>query len=242
MTAPSTSQFGKVFISYSHKDREWLDKFRTYLKPLENAGALTIWDDGHIAPGSLWREEIRQALESARIGLLLVSPDFLASDFIMKEELPVLVASTTLIWVPLRASLYQFTPLKEIQAAHDPNRPLNSLRPPQQDEAIVSICNRVIEAAQRAATPAPASSSPPISISPTAPTAASGATSASSFQQTKRKALQQRLTLLQEEWTAINRQIGVSLNPGDQVRLQRQAQERETEIQQLEAEIAQLGA
>jgi hypothetical protein len=41
----------KVFVSYSHKDRAWLDRLGVFLKPLEREGKLDIWDDQRTIPG-----------------------------------------------------------------------------------------------------------------------------------------------------------------------------------------------
>lgn len=85
------------FISFSrgrHKrfeDRPWLERVQTAFAPLERRGKLTLWDDSKIDHGDEWHGKIREAMEKARVAVLLVSPDYLASDFCMKEEFPYLV-------------------------------------------------------------------------------------------------------------------------------------------------------
>ena len=79
---PSLIDRRELFISYSHKDLYWLQRLRVYLKPLEKQYSLERWDDSRLQAGDLWREEIKQALARAKVALLLVSSDFLASDFI----------------------------------------------------------------------------------------------------------------------------------------------------------------
>ncbi len=97
------------------------------------------------------RDEIAAALAAARVGVLLVSPSFLASDFIAERELPPLLEAAekgglTIVWVPINASSYTKTPIADLQAAHDPATPLDSLSEAQQNKALVDIC-RKIEAA-----------------------------------------------------------------------------------------------
>src|SRR3954464_13547110 len=77
--APSPSTRTKVFISYSHKDQEWLERLQTHLQPLIREG-LDCWDDTHIRPGDDWKQEIQNALDTAQVLVLLISADFFASD------------------------------------------------------------------------------------------------------------------------------------------------------------------
>lgn len=78
-----------IFISYSHADAEYLEELKTFLAPLKER--IKAWDDEQIEVGDEWQAEITSALDKARIGLLLVSPNFLASNYIMQHEVPRLV-------------------------------------------------------------------------------------------------------------------------------------------------------
>ncbi|MGO8749205.1 MAG: toll/interleukin-1 receptor domain-containing protein [Thermoguttaceae bacterium] len=142
----------QVFFSYSHKDKKWLERFQTMLKPVMRGDML--WDDTKIAPGAKWKEEIRNSLASAKVAVLLVSKDFLASDFIRKHEFPPLLKAEeeeglVILWVPLGFSMYQGTEIADYQAAHDPNRPLDSLKGPSRDKALVAICEKIRAAADK---------------------------------------------------------------------------------------------
>lgn len=76
-----------VFFCYAHEDRTLRDELATHLVPLQRAGQLSSFFDGDIAPGAKWDIEIKRQLEKADIILLLVSPDFLNSEYIHEIEL-----------------------------------------------------------------------------------------------------------------------------------------------------------
>jgi hypothetical protein len=80
----------KIFISYSHEDEVWKDRLVRHLEALAGAG-LETWDDRKIAAGFSWKNAIGEAIANCDAALLLVSKDFLNSDFILKNEvLPLL--------------------------------------------------------------------------------------------------------------------------------------------------------
>jgi len=142
----------QVFISYSHEDQQWLDRVQTALKPLVRNQRIDVWDDRRIKAGQKWRDEITQALARAKVAVLLVSQNFLASDFIADEELLSILAAAedeglTIVWIPLTASLYDQTDIANYQAAHDPANPLDSLSPAELNQALVAIAKKIGDAA-----------------------------------------------------------------------------------------------
>jgi len=141
-----------LFISYSHKDKDWLAKVQPHIKVLENMGvAVNLWDDTQIKAGMKWREEIEKALSTAKVAVLLVSTDFLNSDFISKDEIPPLLKAAeedgaTILPLILKPSLYTSYPsLKNYQSVNDPSKPLSKLSEAEQDEVLVSMAQRIME-------------------------------------------------------------------------------------------------
>ena len=83
----------RLFISYSHHDAKWLERLQVHLKPIVREGSIDVWSDLRIRPGSQWRNEVNDALDAANIAILLVSADFMNSDFIAEVELPKLLST-----------------------------------------------------------------------------------------------------------------------------------------------------
>ena len=138
-----------IFISYSHKDKQWLDRLKASLQPLVFGEIITVWDDRSIPAGSNWLDEINKAVASARIAVLLVSIDFLASGFIHRKELPDLLKRRDegmgFFWVPIEKTLYKFTPLKDVQSAWDSDKPLSGLSDAELASALTDIATKLAE-------------------------------------------------------------------------------------------------
>lgn len=76
-----------IFISYSHKDESLREELDVHLAMLKRRGDIDVWHDRRIIPGADFGGEIDAALERAHVVLLLVSPDFLASDYCYDTEM-----------------------------------------------------------------------------------------------------------------------------------------------------------
>ncbi len=136
-----------IFISYSHRDADWMERLSIMLRPLERSIGIDVWDDRRIGASASWRDEIEAALARAKVAVLLVSPDFLASEFIHQKELPVILAARErgeldVLWCYLAPCLVDETALAEIQAAHTPMTPLVSMSAGEQDQAFLQIATR----------------------------------------------------------------------------------------------------
>lgn len=77
----------EFFISYSHKDALLRDELETHLSILKRQGLILIWHDRKIGAGDEWKQKIDEHLNSSQIILLLISADFLASDYCYDIEM-----------------------------------------------------------------------------------------------------------------------------------------------------------
>jgi ubiquinone/menaquinone biosynthesis C-methylase UbiE len=171
-SAPATRAPGqrrnKVFICYSHEDKEWCDRLRTYMTPALRSGSIEVWTDHEIRCGDHWQERIHENLNRSSSAVLLVSPDFLASDYIRNEELPRLLQKAktdglVIIPVILRKcfydhAIYRFPDpvagpeefrLAALQTAASNENPMNIRDPGQQGLVLDQVARRLVEEATK---------------------------------------------------------------------------------------------
>lgn len=159
LAADSVSAVEKpsIFVSYSRKDVKFVGELKTQLLSLRDSFELELWDDSQIPVGKSFRDRIVVALERATIGILLISPDFLGSDFINDVELPELLGAAernalTLCLVHVRESLVdQHARLGTLQSVNDPARPLKKLRKAQRDREWLAISRKILAVARQRA-------------------------------------------------------------------------------------------
>jgi len=140
-----------VFVSYAHKDRKWADELATFLAPWIRDKRVNLWDDSRITPGDNWLPEIEKAIDEATVAVLLITKDFLASDFIVRRELPLLLERARkkqirLIWIAVGHSGVKATELSTFQAVNDPGRPLETLSRAQCNKEMVRIAESITNA------------------------------------------------------------------------------------------------
>jgi hypothetical protein len=165
-----------VFISYSHADSQWLRLLNTHLKPLIRDQKLEIWSDQKIRKGERWRDRIRRQMAMARVGIFLVSADFLASDFIHAEELPPLLKAAnqegaTLLTIIVRpcGGAFQDSPLSQLQSMNGPQSPLSGMTRTQREQVMVDVYNELRDLFRTPATPRPAKHKPASTVSKVTP-------------------------------------------------------------------------
>ena len=140
----------KLFISYSHVDTGCLERLLVHLKPLERSNTVVCWSDTRIRTGDKWRAELQKNLDDAVIAILLISADFLASDFIVNNELPPLLikadqSGLRILPVILKPCGFRRDPiLSTFQAANDPGSPLLGLSSIEQEALYDKIAEEVM--------------------------------------------------------------------------------------------------
>lgn len=120
-----------IFYSYSHKDVGLRDELETHLSLLKRKGFISNWHDRSISAGQEWEPEINDNIKSADIILLLVSSDFIASDYCYGKELSIAIDNheenkSIVIPVILRPTDWEGAPFAKLQALPAAAKPVTS--------------------------------------------------------------------------------------------------------------------
>ena len=142
----------KIFISYSHKDDVWLRKVQDNLKFLKHNGfQFSVWDDTKLRGGNKWKQEIDKALNESGIAILIISMDFLGSDFIRNNELPPILRNaeengTVILPIIVRPCLFtKDKNLSDFQAVNEPKRPLSTLSEAEAEKELVNLTEQIYD-------------------------------------------------------------------------------------------------
>jgi hypothetical protein len=138
-----------IFFCYAREDEEFLNKLKKYLQPLQRQGLINFWYDGDILPGSEWENEIANNLNNAQIILLLVSADFLNSEFIYGVEMKRAIersrrGDALVIPIILRPAQWTSTILGRFQALPKDAKPVTTWT--NQEEAFLDIVRGIRKA------------------------------------------------------------------------------------------------
>jgi TPR repeat protein len=159
----------ELFYSYSHQDEELCIGLDAHLRSLQREGLICAWHDRRIGAGSDWEEQIDSHLKKADIIILIVSVDFLASDYCMDVELPYALkkqksGEADVIPVIVRPVDWSRAPFAKLQVLPPGGKPIATL--PNRDEAFKSVAAGIYDVVARRAKKQPAG---PISTTPALP-------------------------------------------------------------------------
>src|SRR5262245_26238664 len=146
-----TSHPIRVFYSYSHSDEKLRDQLEKHLSILRRQGFIEGWHDRKIDAGENWNNEIGEHLNTAEIVLLLISPDFLASDFCYDVEMTRslqrhLKGEARVIPIILRPTDWSKAPFRDLQALPKNAKPVTSWK--NRDAAFENIARGIREVAE----------------------------------------------------------------------------------------------
>ena len=138
-----------VFISYSHQDEVWKDRLIQQLGVLQRQGILSAWSDREIPGGDPWEEQIQKAMDRSCIAVLLISPHFLNSDFILTREVPHLLQQREkrglrifpVVLDPVDLQAVDW--LRPLQCRPKDAQPLSTFRRPQAEENLATIAKEI---------------------------------------------------------------------------------------------------
>ena len=136
-----------AYIGCHLNDREYLKELRTHLAFYENLGSIHTWDDAMIQPGMRRVDEINKSIQSAKVVILLLSPDFLISDF-MRDQIPQILQAVErkeviILSVIVRSCLFKQTPLSSFEPVNNPVVPLSTIKPEERESVWVEVTQQV---------------------------------------------------------------------------------------------------
>jgi TIR domain-containing protein len=153
---PSASQPESVFISYSPEDVKFLNMLMPHLNLLENQRSIRIFTHEALPPGTLWQEVTQVAISNAAAAILLVTPDYLASRALMKDQLPYLLARaeekdrTAILPLLVKPSLFHTLPhLYRFKPFNSTPKTLIEMRPAEKGRFLVAVAEAVLEEVRR---------------------------------------------------------------------------------------------
>jgi MinD-like ATPase involved in chromosome partitioning or flagellar assembly len=154
LAATTVNREPRIFLSFSHADRRWVDRFLVHIKPLTTSRNIAVWSDRDVGVGESWREKINEEISQADVAVIFVSADYLASNWVASNELPMLLKAAEerglrILWIAISHSLVGETSLSQFQALSDPSKPLNVLSPTARERAIFESVRRIADVAGR---------------------------------------------------------------------------------------------
>ncbi|HCF87188.1 MAG TPA: hypothetical protein DEV72_18535 [Ktedonobacter sp.] len=141
----------EIFFSYSHKDQRFRDQLETHLSLLKREGYVSSWHDRKIGAGEEWAGQIDDHLNTAQIILLLISADFMASEYCYSKELKRAMerhsaGEASVIPVILRHCDWHTAPFGKLQALPTDGKPILSWS--IRDDAYLNIVTNIRKAVE----------------------------------------------------------------------------------------------
>ncbi|WP_221392587.1 TIR domain-containing protein [Dyadobacter sp. NIV53] len=115
----------KIFISYSSKNSAFVKRLVTHLEVLKSSGIIEPWYDRMIEPGTKWDDSIKKEMNTSDVIIFLLTPEFLATEYIMKTEVPMAInqaktSGSSLFFIEALACSWEETSIWDYQQTLDP--------------------------------------------------------------------------------------------------------------------------
>src|SRR5450759_446528 len=135
-----------VFFCYAHEDEPLLKRLKKQLTTMQRQGLIALWHDRDISAGTEWEQEISEKLNSAQIILLLISPDFMSSDYCYGKEMQRALerheeGTCKVIPIILRPTFLDAAPFNKLQMLPTDAKPIT--RWPDRDEAFHDVVKEI---------------------------------------------------------------------------------------------------
>ena len=145
----------RVFLSYAHRDERLRVELEKHLSPLRRSALIETWNDRRITPGADLDTEIDHHLETADLVLLLISPDFINSDYCYRREMRHALrrhakGQARVIPIILRPVDWFRTPIGRLLATPRDAKPVTTWQ--RRDDALLDVATSIRRAAEEIAT------------------------------------------------------------------------------------------
>ena len=244
-----TSEAVEVFFSYSHKDEDLRDELATHLAMLKNQGLIKAWHDREISAGTEWANAIDENLNSADVILLLVSANFLASQYCYDIEMKRAMerheaGEARVIPIILKPVEWSGATFGKLQALPKNAKPITTWS--NRDEAFLNVAQgirRVVEEIAKGKTSAKVAPAPSVaSSSPSV--AASLSSNSSGLTDRQRRRLKQQRDSLEQDYDLISTKLSklrqaysIETDVAVKLKLEVQIQETQAELDRVEQQL-----
>ncbi|MBD2124864.1 toll/interleukin-1 receptor domain-containing protein [Microcoleus sp. ZQ-A2] len=237
----------KVFFSYSHKDEALRDELATHLSMMKRQGIIEAWHDREISAGTEWANAIDDNLDAADIILLLVSANFLASDYCYDIEMQRTMerrdaGEACVIPIVLKPVDWSGAPFSKLQALPKNAKPVTTWQ--NQDEAFLNIAQGIRRAVEEIAKSKVSSSTASGTAAPATP---SPSTASGGLTDRQRRRLEQERDSLQQQYDRVSEKLGrlrqaqsIETDVAVKMKLEVQIQETTTELNRLDGQLEEI--
>ncbi len=234
----------KIFFSYSHKDEALRDELATHLSMMKRQGVIEAWHDREITAGSEWANAIDENLEIADIILLLVSANFLASDYCYDKEMTRAMEryetrEARVIPIILKPTDWNDAPFSKLQALPKNAKPITTW--PDQDEAFLNVAQGIRRVVENIAKSKSFSST---AAGTTTPETSNRAATSEGLTERQRRRLEQERDSLEQQYDLVSKKLSrlrqaysIETDVSVKFKLEKQIQETETELKQLDQQL-----